>query len=66
MFLGFQSRHAEQKAKHVEPVAPRQPGEIGHGLRNEGRGLVGVALFRSLMGSGTPTPALMRAGPPAA
>jgi hypothetical protein len=38
--LGFQLRHPEQEAQHLEPVAPRQPRQIGRGLGNEGRGLI--------------------------
>ena len=37
MFLGFELRHPEQEAKHVELVASRQPGQLGNGLRNDGR-----------------------------
>ena len=40
MFLGFQLRHPEQEAEHVELVASRQPGQLDNGLRNEGCRLV--------------------------
>src|SRR5260370_5780019 len=44
MFLGFELRHPEQEAEHVELVASRQPGQLGNGLRNDGRGLVRASL----------------------
>src|SRR5665647_3283900 len=64
MFLGFQLRHPEQEAKHVELVASRQPGQLGNGLRNQGRGLIRPALARRFIASRTPPPALMRTRPP--
>ena len=67
MFLGFQLRHPEQEAKHVELVASRQPGQLGqlgNGLRNQGRGLIRPALARWFIASRTPPPALMRTRPP--
>ena len=44
MFLRFELRHPEQEVEHVELVASRQPGQLGSGLRYEGRGLVPPAL----------------------
>ena len=65
MFLGFQLRHPEQEAKHVELVASRQPGQLGNGLRNEGCRLVRSALACWFIVSRTPPPALVRVRPPA-
>jgi hypothetical protein len=65
MFFRFQLRHGEQEAEHGEPVAPRQPCEVGGGLRDQGRGLIRSALLRWIIGSRTPIPALICARPPA-
>ena len=62
MFLGFELRHPEQEAEHVELVASRQPGQLGNGLGNDGRGLVRASLACWFI---APPPALMRARPPA-
>src|SRR5260370_4958180 len=64
-FLCLQLRHGEQEDKHVELVAPRQPREVGGGLRDQGRGLIRSALLRWIIGSRTPIPALICARPPA-
>ena len=55
MFLGFQLRHPEQEAKHVELVASRQP---GNGLRNQGSGLIRPALARWFIDSRNAAPRL--------
>ncbi len=44
MLDGFQLRHPEQEAEHVELMAPRQPGKVGGGLSDEGCGLIRAAL----------------------
>ena len=44
MLLGFQLRHPEQEAEHVELVTPRQPGQVRGGLCNKGRSLIPAAL----------------------
>ena len=64
MLLGFEQRHPEQEGEHVELVTSRQPGQLGNGLRNEGRRLVRSALARWFIVFRTPPPALMRARPP--
>jgi len=62
MLLGFELRHPKQEAEHVELVASRQPGQLGNGLGNDGRGLVRASLACWFI---APPPALMRARPPA-
>jgi len=63
--LRLQLRHAKQEAEQAEPVATRQPGEVGDHLRNKGRGLVRTAIPVRLVGSRTPIPARGCARPPA-
>jgi hypothetical protein len=38
VFVGFQLRHPQQTAEHLEPMALRQPGQIGDGFRDKSRG----------------------------
>ena len=40
----FHLRHLEQTDQHAEPVTPRQPGQLGGNIGNEGRGLVRPAI----------------------
>jgi hypothetical protein len=65
VFLRFQLRHRKQEAEHVEPVAPRQPGQLGGNIGNEGRGLIRTAVPCGIMVARTPIPALIRACAPA-
>lgn len=64
VFLGFQLRHSEQMAQHVEFVVPREPGEIRRGLRNEGCSLIRPALLAWFIGSRTLVLARRYALPP--
>jgi hypothetical protein len=64
VFLGFQLRHPQEMAEHLKPMALRQPGQIGHGFRNEGRGLIRPAIAAQLIGSGRPIFASRCARPP--
>jgi hypothetical protein len=66
VFLGFQLRHPQEMAEHLKPMALRQPGQIGHGFRNECRGLIRPAIAARLIGSGRPIFASGRARPPVA
>jgi hypothetical protein len=43
VFLGFQLRHPQEMAEHVEPMPLRQPGQFRGGFGNECRGLVRLA-----------------------
>jgi hypothetical protein len=60
--LGFHSGHLEQKDQHAEPMAPRQPGQIGNGFSNEGGGLVRPAIPRRILNSRAAIPAPGSAG----
>ena len=64
MLLGFELRHPEQEVEHIEPVASRQPGQFGNGLRNDRRGLLRPALARWFIALWAPSLALMLARPP--
>ncbi len=55
--LRFHLRHLEQMNEHFEIMAPRQFGEIGDVLRDEGRSLVWPAVLRRIIGSRTLIPA---------
>ncbi len=44
IFFGFQFRHPEQMAEHFEPVAVRQPNQVGRGFRDEGSRFIRAAL----------------------
>lgn len=48
-FFGFELRHSKQMAEHLEPVAIGEFCQFGHGLRDEGHGLVGAALLACLI-----------------
>ena len=50
-FFRLELRHPKQMAEHLQPVALRQLDQFGNGLRNEGNGLVGAALFASFIDS---------------
>jgi hypothetical protein len=66
VFLGFQLRHPQEMAEHLKPMALRQPGQIGHGFRNECRGLIRPTIAARLIGSGRPIFASGCARPPVA
>jgi hypothetical protein len=51
VFLGFQLRHPQQTTEHLEPMALRQPGQIGDGFRNVSRGLVRTAIAAWFIGA---------------
>ena len=42
--LGFQLRHFDQMGEHAEPVAPRQPAEVGERFGDEARGFIRSAI----------------------
>src|SRR4030081_2600262 len=48
----FHVRHLEQADQHAELVTPRDPSQLGDGLRDEGRGLIRPATLR-IIGSRT-------------
>ena len=48
--MGFHLGHLEQAHEHVELVAPRQPGEVGDGLRNESHSFVRTAIPGEIVG----------------
>jgi hypothetical protein len=50
MFFRFQLRHPQEMAEHLEPMPLRQPGQIGGGFRDEGRGLVRPTIAARLIG----------------
>jgi hypothetical protein len=66
VFLGFQLRHPQEMAEHVEPVALRQPGQFRGGFGNECRGLVRPAIAARFIGSREPIFASGCAPPPVA
>jgi hypothetical protein len=51
--FGFHLRHFEQTDQHAELVTPRDPSQLGGGLRDEGCGLIRPAILR-IIGSRTP------------
>jgi hypothetical protein len=66
VFVGFQLRHPQQTAEHLEPMALRQPGQIGDGFRDKPRGLIGPAIAARLIGAPGPIFASGYARPPVA
>jgi hypothetical protein len=65
VFLGFKLSHAEEMAEHLQPMSARQPGQIGGGFRDHGRGLFRAALAARLIDSQAPTPSRGFPCPPA-
>jgi hypothetical protein len=66
VFLGFQLRHPQEMAEHRQPMPLRQPGQVGGGLRNKGRGLVRSTIAARLIGARLPIFASGCAAPPVA
>jgi len=66
VFVGFQLRHPQETAEHLEPMALRQPGQIGDGFRDKSRGLIGPAIAARLIGAPGPIFASGYARPPVA
>jgi hypothetical protein len=66
VFLGFQLRHPQEMAEHLQPMPLRQQGQVGGGLRNEGRGLVRSTIAARLIGARLPIFASGCAAPPVA
>jgi len=42
--MRFHVGHLEQTDEHIELVPPRQPGQFGSGLRDEGHGFIRPAV----------------------
>ncbi|MDR3488336.1 MAG: hypothetical protein P4M05_25985 [Bradyrhizobium sp.] len=53
-------------AEHVEPVALRQPGQFGNGVRDECRSLIRAAIAARFIGARKPIFASGCAAPPVA
>jgi hypothetical protein len=54
VLLGFQLRHPQEMAEHLQPMALRQQGQIGDVFRNECRSLVGPAIAARFIGAPRP------------
>jgi len=66
VFLGFQLRHPQEMAEHLQPMALRQPGQLGNGFRDECRGLVRPTIAARFIGARKPIFASGCAAPPVA
>jgi hypothetical protein len=55
--MRFHVGHLEQTDEHIELVPPRQSGQFGSGLRDEGHSFIRPAVSGWIISSRTPIPA---------